>query len=325
MRTKLMAALLGVCVLGVGACGGDDDSSPFVEGGGSGGEDVIGGGLDDGSKATIVPDTATIGAAVRYAGFVFELGDAELGPSQTFDGAPDSSVGRLTIDAKVENLGDSAAGPDPNAFHLERDGAALDIADFFASDLPMVPGRATSNGEIVADGLPADFTLDGVELVFGNGSVHQARVPLSGDGDVVALDPLEISPGPAGQAGETTITITGGRMLYDSPNWHEQIETDKAHLYVEFDLTASAALNGYSSITYGDLQLGLPDGTRVAASVDSVGSVVGPRPSETLRDLFAYFEVPADVRGSFDLVLTGNYTTVSFEATTGSTTFELPQ
>jgi hypothetical protein len=83
-------------------------------------------------------------------------------------------------------------------------------------------------------------------------------------------------------------------------------------------------LNGYSSISYGDLQLGLPDGTRVAAGVDSVDSVVGPRPSETLRDLFASFEVPADVRGSFELVLTGNYTPVAFEATTGSITFELP-
>jgi hypothetical protein len=291
---------------------------------GSDSEEVIDGGLDDGSKATIVPDTAPIGEAVRYAGFVFELGEAELGPSQTFDGAPDPSVGRLTIDAKVENLGNGAAAPDPTAFHLERDGAALDIADFFASDLPTVPGRATSNGEIVADGLPADFTLDGVELVLGNGSVHQARVPLSGDGDVVALDPLEITPGAAGQVGETTVTITGGRMVYDSPNLHQQIETGKAHLYVEFDLTASAALNGYSSISYGDLQLGLPDGTRVAAGVDSVDSVVGPRPSETLRDLFASFEVPADVRGSFELVLTGNYTPVAFEATTGSITFELP-
>lgn len=328
VETRARAALAGpralVCILVAGslvlaACGGgggDDDTS-------AGTEDIFApeaSGETENAEGTVEPATFTVGASVRYAGFVFQLGDGELGPSEDFDGNPDPSMGRLTIETQIENLGPDTSQPGPE-LHFEREGAALDVGDFSLSELPDVPGEAKSNGTIVADGLPADFTLEGVVLVFGSNAVHPSSVPLDGNAPVVSAEPLAITPGEPGKVGEVTVTITGGELRYDSVTGHEQYEADKAGMYIEFDMTGSAALNGYSSVNWLNLELGLPDGTRTAAEDASWEDI---KPSETLRDLWAFFQVPADVRGSFELVLTGDYgTTYPGEEVGGFAPFEL--
>lgn len=316
-----VAALLAAC----GGGGDDDDTSAETQGVFAPEESEE----TEEAEGTIEPTTFTVDdVPVRYAGFVYELGDGELGPSEDFEGNPDPSMGRVTIETQIENLDSDTARPRPE-LHFEREGAALDVGDFSLSELPDVPGEAKSNGTIVADDLPTDFTLEGVVLVFGSDAVHSSKVPLDGNAPVQSANPLPITPGEPGKVGEATVTITGGELRYDNVSDHKQYDADKARLIIEYEMTASAAINDRAGSTYADapgsdIQLGLPDGTRAAPeAISGTDRSVRLEPSETKSGLQIAFNVDSDLRGSFELAVKGAYGTDHFDEVAGFAPFEI--
>jgi hypothetical protein len=330
----VMASLLTTSALAGAACGGGDKD-----------DDAAAGGLF-GDAATQEPSSAdeaaveegsaveegrvTIGETVWYAGFKFELGDAALAPSENavdIEGNPDPTVGQLTIDAVVENLGEDDAAPDQSQIYVEQAGSPLDLDPFAYEGLPVVPGGSTANAEIVFDGLPGDFSLDNAALVFGDGAVHQARVPLGGGGETVTLEPLDVVPGPGGQAGEISFSVTGGQLIYGDSAFHIQLESDTALLVVEYEITGSPNLwagSGGAVVGFGGVRLVLPDGTSVSDTVTGGSSNEILQPSATIEGMIARYEIPADVRGSFQLAMRGRFGSGCCEDVEGMAALELP-
>jgi hypothetical protein len=330
---------VAVTLLGVAACGDDDTAGAGTTAQGSrdagassdGDASDLGtqvGELIEGSGVDEVQ--ATIGESVHYAGFVFDLGDATLAPSENavdIEGTTDSTVGQLTIEATIENLGPEDAAPDQADMHMELDGSAIDLDPFTFEGLPVVPGGSTTNAEIVFDGLPADFSIKGAELVFGDGTVNQARVPLDGEGETVTLAPLDITTGAAGQAGEITFNVTSGNLSYGDPAFHVQLDEGTAVLTLEYTITGSPGLwsgSGGVNVGWGNVRLILPDGTSLADTVTGGSSNEILLPSATVDGMITRYEVPADVRGSLQLALAGRYGTGCCEEVEGMATLELP-
>lgn len=343
-RGTLAGLLLVIGGLTTVGCGGSDDKDDVASGGfggvvnppepeespGAEPESEGGGSVDSGS--------VTIGESVHFSGFVFELGQAELGPSEGADGSdvglapsedlggdPAPALGRLTIDAVIENLGEDDVAPDQSELHLEQGGQALNLDPLSYEGLPVVPGGSTTNAEIVFDDLPEDFSLDDAELVFGDGTVNQARVPLGGEGELVTLAPIELTPGAPGQAGEVGVAVTGGQMIYGDPAFHISIPEGSAYLVVEFELTTTPALDQPGGVHFGGghVRLVLPDGTSVADAGDGVSSPsVVIEGGATFPGLVARYEIPADLRGTFQLAVSGPFGPCCDPAE-GAATFEL--
>lgn len=329
----LMASLLTTTsALAGAACGGGGDKddaaagSPFEPVS----EDVGGESTTSSTGRPVDEARVTIGETVRYAAFRFELGDAVLAPSESaldVEGSPDPSVAQLTIDAVVENLGEDDTAPDQTQMYLEVGGEPLSLDTYAFEALPVVPAGETGNVEMVFDGLPGDIELDNTELVFGDGDVNQARVPLGGEGEIVALEPIDITPGASGQAGEVTITVNSGQLIYDDPVFHQSLPSGEALMLVDFAVTTGPGLTRLGGVVFGaeNIRLVLPDGTSLATeSFSDIGEVLGT--SATYDGQFARFAVPADLRGSFQLALRGPFAApgggVGSDAE-GSATFDL--
>jgi hypothetical protein len=318
------------------ACGGDGDEAGSPLGGPKPpSSEGVAAGTESASATGTAVEAArvTVGESVHYAGFVFELGDAALAPSETavdIEGNPDPTIGQLTIDAVIENVGADDAAPDQSQMYIEQGGTPLDLDPYNFEGLPVIPGGSTGNAEIVFDGLPSDFDLENAELVFGDGTLNQARVPLGGEGETVTLAPLDITPGAAGQAGELTITVTSGQLHYGDTYNHWQEAAGDGLLVVEFTLTVGAGLDQPGGTFFGGehIRLILPDGTSLATAGDGVsspGEILDG--SATFEGLVARFEVPTDLRGSFQLALRGRFGTTDNSGANadaeGMATFEL--
>lgn len=325
----VMAALL--MAFAATACGGDnDDAAPDGQFDDSAAGEPRADEASTKQGASVEEARTTVGETVRYAAFRFEIGDAVLAPSQNavdVEGNPDPTVAQLTIDAVVENLGEDDTAPDQSQMYLEQAGEPLDLDSYAFEGLPVVPAGETGNAEIVFDGLPSDFDLDTAEMVFGNGDVNQARVPLGDEGETVALEPIAATPASPGQAGEVTITVDAAELVYDDPVFHQSLPAGDALLLVDFTVATGAGLDRAGGVFFGGehIRLVLPDGTSLAPETFSnIGEVL--EPSATYDGQFARFTLPSDLRGSFELALRG-----PFQAGTdglagdveGSATFEL--
>jgi hypothetical protein len=309
--------------------------APAAEDGGAAADTGDGGNGDsagDGEAASggggAAERAAVAGTVVHYDGWVFELGELRLSPGEPGTGVEPGQM--LVVDLLVENPGRADEAPVREDFTLERDGVAVPFTVPYEGEgsepLPIVPSGSTGSGQLAFASLPADFELAGTDLVFGQSDIHQARVPLGGDGTPVTLAPVEVTGPGSTTAGELSLTITGGRVDYGDTITHYPVPADKALLTLTFDVTASAGLDGYDRNLGGaNLRLQLPDGTSLATRQDGLSSpneIVSR--SASLQALQARFEVPAETSGRLHLVLVGQFASGCCDEVQGQAPFDLP-
>jgi hypothetical protein len=324
-------ALLGMLLAGAliaPACGGDDapdtetqgaggtivdPTTPTGEGGAEADADEAKGKGADGGAEAATP--GSVDQTVYFDGYTFELGALSLAPGEDYEGKPDPSIQTLTIETTVTNPARGSAMPRVEDFTLERDGVVVQH-DSLASGLdsaggiPSIPGGSKSNGTIDFGGLPDDFDLEGVDLVFGGSDTHQARVPLDGgrEDELVTLAPVEFPVSGTAAAGPIGLTLTAGKVGYGDDYSHFPQPADKDILTLTFDVTASASAAPQENVMSSNIRVVLPDGTSVAprAGEDNGPNDILDR-GATLQGLFARFDIPADLRGDFQVVLSGPY------------------
>jgi hypothetical protein len=250
------------------------------------------------SPTTFVAPTPTVttyhlGTSVWHSGLVmrFDSATAEL----------DASGGRASVQASITN-------PGPDDLTLTAPIRIVAGAGVFEptrdSVLPTIvagqTGYTTLRFELV--GLSS---LDDAVLRVGDPAEHQGIVPfVAGTIAAVTLEPVPFKPSGSVTAGKFRLTLRSGEVRWDLPDWAQELPTGTVALTLTYDVTNQGGFSGGNPFTAHNVELRLPDGTRIAPRPDGRSqSSVLVRPGRTIRGLFSRFEIPDGMAGTYALIL----------------------
>jgi hypothetical protein len=255
-------------------------------------------------EPTAVETRVELGATVWYAGWVVGLGTAEA--------SLDAKGGRVTIDVTLQNDGEAERSFD-DPIRLVSGTAAFEPAR--ETVFPDVAVAQTGTTRIVYD-IIGPFALATAKLVIGDPAGHQPIIPFGGEG-LVGLEPVTTAKPPKPTAAVATIrmTMTGGEVRADLPDWGLEMPRDLLALSVTFDAAYLGSFGGGIPFTRDNVALQLPDGKVVGVRRDgrSLANVV-LKPKATQTNLSARFEIPAPAGGTYRLVVrdSGGQASIAF-------------
>lgn len=178
------------------------------------------------------------GAKVWFTGFSLTLGKVSL----------DQAKGQLTVETKVKNNGTDPSSPSIYVAPVSLEAGGSQITTLSSwKDTQNVVGGAEVNNAMVFN-VDSETTIDPSKttLVFGSSSQQQAKVPMSGTGTTVSLEPVTQQAFSAPIVlGTTTVTVKATQVRYDLPNKHEQADAGKAFLTL-----AGTIKNGGTNTVY---------------------------------------------------------------------------
>jgi hypothetical protein len=224
---------------------------------------------------------------VWFAGFELTFGEAAYDPAE----------GSVTIETTFDNAGVDNAVLDATLV-LESAGESYELDDV-SSELPEVPGGTSNNGTL-AFAVGDAFSFDDALLTVGSPAVQQARVPLGTEGELVTLEPRDLTITGSATAGQLSIDAHDGVLRADVPETHRQSEAGELVLTIGFDVTNSGTGGGGYAFGPDNLALTRPDGTSVAwddGPIELLGHQV------TLPDQEVRFVVDDPAAGTYALLI----------------------
>lgn len=247
-------------------------------------------------------DTVQVDQTYWHAGFKVTLGEARL---------TEGDFERLAveIEASFENLGNGGNRPN-SALTLESGGQSYTDTTF-SHDTPFIQAGLSADG-LIAIEVDEQFSFDDAVLVIGRPPNHQAMVPLTpGAGELVSLEPQEVTASGSATAGAVTVTLTRAELDANLHERHSVLEVGKVTLTVFFSAMPEAGIQlGQGVLSSENVALKLPDGTSVAVRDDGVSGVnelLQGKEGTTIPDLSVRFEVPEPVEGEYAFILKGAY------------------
>lgn len=303
----------------LGACGKKDEPAATSQSGqsSSGGTAApttkAGGGTpSDTSKTT---GTATKGTSVAnasidqtvwYEGFKIALGSSSY----------DKEEGYWTIDAEVENLGDSNASFYGSNIALEDGNTQVETGQVIESPTVLAKAKGKTKIRFSADD-ELIAKLGSLTLVMGNGTQQQVRVPLDGS-TATTLKPVpqESIKGDF-VVGQVTLTPSAAEVRYDDPNNHAQADKGKVYLFI-----VGKAKNASDNTLYFDragASLTMPDASKGPA--EQFESKDGFEATKTV-DFRLNYIISDPYAGDYSLAMTQNWGPEG-EAATGTVKFAL--
>ena len=291
------AALAAALMLAACGGGGDEDGTNTTA---APGRNTTTAGVQGTSQPTdsggIENQTFTIGEHFFHSGFRVDVTEGEIVTTEATLGRDASTS--LILTATLENRGDDTGyfGPD-----LAISTANNSYSQSFASNNDDTPGglktQATFDFRI-----DENFDLATAELIVGRSDESRARIPLSGGGDAVRLEPSE--PAITGVLSMPLIDLefTSATLAYDLPNRHRQMDEGKQALTLYFD--AVSRKGGNWNIFPDNLVLVLPDGTSLAADDADAYGLPGSDEGSTTPDQWVRFVVDESLSGDLAIVLT---------------------
>lgn len=288
------AALSGVLALVVAACG----SEPVP---------TLGPITTSAPEPTPAVTVYDLGATVWYEGLIIHV--------DTATATLDERGGPVEVDLRLEN-------PNPDAGALD---APIQLVlgktrfDFNAdSSVPLVPPSGSMPAQLTFD-LPAVTSVDDATIEIGKAPDHIARVPLTAKGGTVqAFEPQTLSLKGSGAAADLRLSLTGGGLRWDLPDWSQELDASLAALTVTYDATYTGSFAGGFAFTADSIELRLPNGTVVhprddghSQSIELIGA------GKTKKGLFSRFEVPSGMSGRFAVLVRNNSTTKAITFTIG--------
>ncbi|WP_125808678.1 hypothetical protein [Actinoplanes sp. ATCC 53533] len=252
------------------------------------------------------PADQTAQSAVRvdrsywYAGFKVTLGTARLSSASSGGGEPPV----LAIDATFQNLSPGRAAAPSGDLLLTSGADSYGEPAREQAELPEVPARRSRTG-VIAIEVDDRFDLTDAVLTVGEPQSRQAVVPLARPEGLISLEPRPISIRgrvyPEGRK-DVFVTLTGGEVRADDAANLAQAPAGQEYVLISF----SATNNGPAGMTYvfdRDLNLVLPDGTKVGDAGSCSRAQVHVQPNATVRpDGPACFAVPAPATGAYRFV-----------------------
>jgi len=246
------------------------------------------------ATATVPPPvTVEVNKSFWHAGWKVTLGEATFATTTDFSGSLEGSV---SIEATFENLGDDIA-----AFRSQLvlvAGGRNYTEPTYDQEIPEVPGNLKQTGKITF-AVDPEFEFDDAVLIVGRPENNQATIPLGpAGGDLVSLEPREVSIAGQATSARITISLNGGDLRADIPDNHDEMK--KGWLALTLRFSASFEEGNYydENVMDDDFALTLPDGTSVAAA-DGPNEIISP--GTTLPDLLLRFGVRDPAQGAYTL------------------------
>ncbi|MBI2782386.1 MAG: hypothetical protein HYX55_11410 [Chloroflexi bacterium] len=255
-------------------------------------------------EPTPVTTTYQLGTQVWYAGLVVTVDrvtatlDARGGIVEVLVGVANPSADAAELNA---------------AFTLLAGGTRVEPTR--DSRVPEVPGSG-SVAAVLTFELQRIPSVDDAILEIGTSPAHLGRVPLTPRaGTAVSFKPVELNLGGTATASSLKVTLQGGLLRWDLPDWSQELDASLQALTLTYDVTYAGDFAGGLAFTGENVALRLPDGTVISARRDGHSQsveLVGAR--KTKKGLFSRFEIPAGLTGSFALVIknAGTTKTIAF-------------
>ncbi|TFG68274.1 MAG: hypothetical protein E4H24_04045 [Thermomicrobiales bacterium] len=296
LRPRSGAAFVAAVMLVVAACGGGDPSAvPATN------QPVASAtsqpGASEAPEGGLADQTFSVGEHFWHSGFRVEVEDGEI--LSTTAALTGKVTTTLTLAATLENLGVDTGFFGPSVAIATNNNSYP--AGVTSNDIPSVPGGLKSQGTF-AFRIDEDFDLASAELVIGDSDENQARIPLSGSGEAVRLEPSE--PDIAGTLSMDLVdlVITSAALQYDNLDRHQEIDKGKQALVLNFDVVNRKS--GNWSLFAKDLALIMPDGTASPPEGADLGSVPGTDEGVTTAGKSAWFLVDEMPAGAYTLRFT---------------------
>jgi hypothetical protein len=256
------------------------------------------------------PTTTTyqLGATIWYEGLIIHVDDAVA--------TLDERGGPVEVRIRIENPGDDEG---------ELDGRIRLLVDATSKDAPVEATRESKVPTIPAHGIAGalmTYELQGIASVdkgivlIGEDLQHVARIPLTAaGGELLDFEPVVLSVAGAATAGDLRLTLRGGVLRWDLPDWSQELVAGLDALTLTYDVSYVGSFSGGFAFTGDNVRLRLPNGIVIgprrdghSQSIELIGA------GKTKRGLFSRFEIPSGMTGRFGLIVrTGNMSkTIAF-------------
>lgn len=234
-----------------------------------------------------------LGTDVWYEGLILhmDLATAVLDPRG----------GTVDIAFRIENPGTEASELDARMTLIV---AGNRIEPTRESRIPGTPAGETTLALLTFE-LQAIASADDGVLEIGAEEDHKARVPFGPDGgEARTLEPLELEVEGSASASDLRITLRGGVLRWDLPDWSQELTEDLQALTLTYDVTYAGSFSGGVAFTGDNVALRLPNGDVVEHRPDGHSQSIEPIGSKkTKKGLFSRFEIPAGTTGEFQLLV----------------------
>jgi hypothetical protein len=238
-----------------------------------------------------------VGATVWYEGLLIHVDSVAA--------TLDERGGPVEVHLGFENPGEDDAQLDARVL-LQVDAASTEppVAPTRESKIPTVPGGGNATATLTYE-LQRITSIDKAVVLIGEAPLHVGRVPLTAAGGAAATyQPVTIHPSGTNLADDLKVTLRGGELRWDLPDWSQELGAKAAALTVTYDATYLGTFSGGFAFTGDNVALRLPDGTWVeprrdghSQSIELIGA------GKTRKSLSSRFEIPDGVTGSYALVV----------------------
>ncbi len=234
-----------------------------------------------------------LNATAWYAGLVIHLDRATS--------VLDAGGGYVTLDLRLENPGADLASLEAPLL-LESAGSEVD--PIRGTVIPDVPAGASVGTSIQFD-VDGAFVPDQARVRLGRKAEHVVVVPFAlGTQDLVTLQPQVFDLAGSGTAGSLSITLTGGELRADLPDWGLELARDSLALTVTYAARYRGDFSGGFAFTGANIGLRLPDKSIISSRPDGRSQSIEILPRGSLvPDLRTRFEVPPPGNGKYGLIV----------------------
>jgi hypothetical protein len=250
-------------------------------------------------EPTPVVTVYDLGATVWYEGLVIHI--------DTATATLDTGGGPVEVDLRIEN-------PNPDIGELDGPIALVigttRVEPNNDSTVPLIPPNGSMPAKLTYD-LQGVSSVDVAAIEIGTAPDHVARVPLtSRAGDAASFEPQALTLKGAATSVDLKLTLRGGGLRWDLPDWSQELDAKLAALTLTYDATYVGTFSGGFAFTGDNVALRLPDGTIVESRADGRSqSVELIGAGKTKKGLFSRFEIPSGLTGKFALLVRNGSTT----------------
>jgi hypothetical protein len=216
----------------------------------------------------------------------------------------DERGGPVSIRIRLENPGeDDGELTGRILLQLSPDSSEPTVVPNRDSKVPPVPAHGFAGAVLTYD-LQGVASVDDAAILIGEAPLHVARIPLTSAGGTARLfEPVELELSGAGAVGDLRLALRGGLLRWDLPDWSEELPDSVQALTLTYDATYLGDFAGGFAFTADNIQLRLPDGTRIAPRRDGHSqSIELLGAHQTKKSLFSRFDIPAGMTGRFALI-----------------------
>jgi hypothetical protein len=248
-------------------------------------------------EPTPVSTTYDLEQTVWYEGLVIHVD----GATATLD----ERGGPVSIRIRLENPGEDDSDLTARILlQLGADSSEPPLAPNRDSKVPNVPGHGSA-GTVLTYDLQGIAAVDDAVVLIGEAPLHVARIPLSpAGGEARVFEPIELTLAGIGVSGDLRLTLRSGVLRWDLPDWAEELPASVQAVTLTYDVTYLGDFEGGFAFTADNVQLRLPDNTRIAPRRDGHSqSIELVAAGQTKKALFSRFAIPAGLTGRFALIV----------------------